>query len=67
MYVDATEKPESLCVEGVCVCESSSSSFLRAGSVMGIRFRRAFSALLWYQYSVPHENQNSWFILSISP
>lgn len=22
---------------------------------MGIRFRRGFSALLWYQYSVPHE------------
>lgn len=53
--VCACHQETSILVGRGSVCESSSSFFLRASSVMWIRFSRGFSALLWYQYSVPQE------------
>lgn len=53
MCVYATEKPESLYGEGVFVGAVHPPS--SDCSVVGMRFRRGFSALLWYQYSAPHE------------
>lgn len=60
VYVHATKKPEFLYVEGVFV-KSSSSFFLRVSSVMWICFRHGFSALLWYQHSVPREIKTGLF------